>query len=685
MALLEADEEVRADATEALLRLRRRLATNYFMTEETPEAGQRLSNVMSEALPTVRAAIAALPDDHSAHHSAVARVLMLVLNLQDATNFRALLLTNWGQPTRALACMAGTAYTLRALAPSVAAACQFGDELVAAEQASSSVRRAGHDWAICRALWLAWQGLLVVGQYYEGQLWAVLAKRPAAALAIAATLRAQQTWSMVQQGPIEAAAIRQAQEITHHHMYAASLAGIGPEGTPFTRVDAQEWATNAAQLAGVYRDANAWEAAAGCLAAADAVLGTATDAELAGAASDDLAESRARQAMQWGMHHAACLSTAREWQLAERNGEPVDKAAHPPSDLTAPQLEEEDAGAVPNPELARAEAAALATAHVPVHGLPCAWDSPFQGLLEAMGAAVPQHAHPDSVRSYDMAREVFKAANTALLAAAEVLVLDGFVTENIAIVRARASLYKSVAWWESDPKRVAAMLERRLVLAGPLLDVLNPAIYIVEQRDIAVECAGAAQELAELRMEMAKARRDAGKPVSDKAVREINRSIAQACGLYHHFLRSYDEPRLRGDGRIPELPASALPPVLSTWGEEAESTYAGCTRFAGDNVNAPMLGATELPPGSAEVFCSLLHAIARNLTRRVCAGLQERKDSLSAALVRYQWLVRQAPTLLQGCPAGTFSTELDFAQQLCELLPAQIARLDAGNDVAPVL
>lgn len=81
------------------------------------------------------------------------------------------------------------------------------------------------------------------------------------------------------------------------------------------------------------------------------------------------------------------------------------------------------------------------------------------------------------IESAEEAAHVFKLGNTQLQRAAKIFVLDGYVTDNIRIQQSISKLYKQLGLIEEDPERIMALIDRRIALLQPLVDLLNHNSY----------------------------------------------------------------------------------------------------------------------------------------------------------------------------------------------------------------
>lgn len=101
--------------------------------------------------------------------------------------------------------------------------------------------------------------------------------------------------------------------------------------------------------------------------------------------------------------------------------------------------------------------------------------------------------------SFEAAREIFKMANHFFVMALEYFLLDGWVTEHVRILQELSQMYRTLHFWEKDPKRSAAMLKRRAALLCPLLEQLSPKVYVAFWRQLSYTSAEIYQELFELK------------------------------------------------------------------------------------------------------------------------------------------------------------------------------------------
>lgn len=292
---------------------------------------------------------------------------------------------------------------------------------------------------------------------------------------------------------------------------------------------------------------------------------------------------------------------------------------------------------------------------------------------------------PAQIRDFDTARAVFKAANAAFARGKEFFVLDGFVSEHIGILQGISRIYKYLAFYEPDQKRAAAMHIRRVDALSPLIKELNSNVFMRYHREASLESAAAMQDVFDLRLVKLEEKLQADS--NPRAVplpadlQACNEAVDAAIGYYAHFIRCFDDPRVK------DVPVDGRNRVLK-----------------------PLPGATGVEAGSAEAYLTAHFCTARLLTRRMAPAAGERVEDCKCALQRFQWLVKSAPLLAppgsmvapapkpaagaaagggaesaasHGSPStGFFASELAMCREMVELLPSKINHMHhRGVDV----
>lgn len=102
-------------------------------------------------------------------------------------------------------------------------------------------------------------------------------------------------------------------------------------------------------------------------------------------------------------------------------------------------------------------------------------------------------------RNYEEIKTLFKMVMTEYKKAAEVYPLDGYVTEHINIMKQMSEAYKTLALLEADIDRKVAMELKRKEYLMPLYKNLNPKVYIGPWREVCIELAAISNSIYELR------------------------------------------------------------------------------------------------------------------------------------------------------------------------------------------
>jgi len=158
--------------------------------------------------------------------------------------------------------------------------------------------------------------------------------------------------------------------------------------------------------------------------------------------------------------------------------------------------------------------------------------------------------------SFEAARHIFKLANHYFGKSLAHFLLDGWVTEHVRILQEISQMYRTMQFWEQDPKRSAAMLSRRARMLSPLLDVINPKVYVAFWKQMCFEMAEVYQELYELKangkmpggpFKSLVDEEDDEAYVDSKRGAQCNELARKSSAFYGRFVDSYHP-----DGKVPE-------------------------------------------------------------------------------------------------------------------------------------
>jgi hypothetical protein len=275
---------------------------------------------------------------------------------------------------------------------------------------------------------------------------------------------------------------------------------------------------------------------------------------------------------------------------------------------------------------------------------------------------------PSAVKSFESARDLFKAALVAFERAKQFLVLDGFVSDHILIQSGVSRIYKYLAFYEEDRRRAAAMHMRRVDILRPLLKELNPAVFLRQHKELALELSGAFQEVFELRLACAEDRIEksketgTGKDILQRSeILTINEAADGALSSYAHFICCFNDPRLKSQPKV--------------------------TTYIRDTTHVPLSPfstASQVDDGAAEAFMTAYFCSARILARRLAPSRSERIRDQRMALILYQFVIDAASSVAPfgtgpGCGTDFFANELDICKQMVELMKEKIKLIEAGG------
>ncbi len=258
---------------------------------------------------------------------------------------------------------------------------------------------------------------------------------------------------------------------------------------------------------------------------------------------------------------------------------------------------------------------------------------------------------PELVTTFEGARELFLAGAHHIKAASSFFVLDGFVTEAVELAQDNSRLYKYLAAFEPDTKRRLAMHARRVALLSPLVDALNPHIFISQQKELRYELGEVHSDMLDIRMSVTAAA--AGGAAAGTEVRKRDELALKAIEYFGKFIDMFQSPE--------GAPADVV---------DDDNTLSFLTAH----------------------FCIARLEGMRN--QYPPAGAALATEALRRSLQRYEWIVAYCkrhgvgkghgsvlPSADGGPPpdlpavASVFVHELAIATEMAELLPAKIRLL----------
>jgi len=238
--------------------------------------------------------------------------------------------------------------------------------------------------------------------------------------------------------------------------------------------------------------------------------------------------------------------------------------------------------------------------------------------------------------SFESAREIFKLGNHYFGQALGYFVLDGFVTDHVKILQELSQMYRTLCFWERESKRAAAMMTRRVRMITPLLEQLNPNVYVAFWRQLSFEAAEMFQELYDLK---ACGKRLHGQQVDDDEEEEdsvksarINELARKSIKFYGVFIESYH-------------PNNKIPDAIET-----------------DHV---------------KVYLTARLNRARFRTHMRGVGVEEQLKFHRAALEEYEWIIAYGarnPEIVTN-PDICMGKEMELCQEMVRMLPSKLSRI----------
>jgi len=261
---------------------------------------------------------------------------------------------------------------------------------------------------------------------------------------------------------------------------------------------------------------------------------------------------------------------------------------------------------------------------------------------QACEAAKPRRQLSCVGTSFEAARHIFKLANHYFGKSLSHFLLDGWVTEHVRILQEISQMYRTMQFWEEDPKRSAAMLLRRARMLSPLLDVINPKVYVVFWKQMCFEMAEVYQELYELK---ANGKMPGGPLrslldeedealVDPKKAAQCNDLARKSAAFYGKFVASYHP-----EGKVPD-------------------------RIDDDNIRGYLVA-------------RLNHA--RMSTKLQGVSIDDQVDASKLALREYEWILdygKRNPEVWSKPEIG-MAQEMMLCKEMAAMLPSKLSQLAA--------
>lgn len=123
----------------------------------------------------------------------------------------------------------------------------------------------------------------------------------------------------------------------------------------------------------------------------------------------------------------------------------------------------------------------------------------------------------------------------------EYFVLDGYVTEYITLNREISSLYKHLAYFDTDNSRVISMLERRNAILEPIINSINEKVYVMQWQEIILELSEIYSELFDKKL------KHTNKKTKQNVINEAN-NLGEKSLFYYNLLVNYLDNEFKKEG-----------------------------------------------------------------------------------------------------------------------------------------
>lgn len=250
--------------------------------------------------------------------------------------------------------------------------------------------------------------------------------------------------------------------------------------------------------------------------------------------------------------------------------------------------------------------------------------------------------------TFETSRHIFRLGNHYFAKALQYFQMDGWVTEHVRILQEISQMYKTLLFWEKDRKRTAAMLTRRVRMLGPVVDIINPKVYVAFWKQLTFEVAevyqalyelkalGAMPSMASLAQELqTEAEEEApGSHEEIKQAARCNDLARKSVEFYGKFVESYHP-----DGKVPD-------------------------RVDDDNIR---------------VYLTARINRARIRTKSQGSSLDEQIEEHKLALREYEWILnygKRHPEVRTNPELGMIQ-EMRLCEEMASMLPSQLGRLAA--------
>eukprot|EP00927_Polykrikos_kofoidii_P023284 TRINITY_DN21501_c0_g1_i1.p1 TRINITY_DN21501_c0_g1~~TRINITY_DN21501_c0_g1_i1.p1 ORF type:complete len:774 (-),score=146.88 TRINITY_DN21501_c0_g1_i1:43-2319(-) len=253
---------------------------------------------------------------------------------------------------------------------------------------------------------------------------------------------------------------------------------------------------------------------------------------------------------------------------------------------------------------------------------------------------------------FEPVREIFKLANHYFGKALSKFLLDGWVTEHVRILQELSVMYRAVQAWDGEPRRVAAMMMRRIRMLAPLIELLNPRAYVAFYRQLAFEVGEIYQELYMLKAH--------GKIPNDSDAAAEEDSKAGGSDDEDDILKKSDVMKAAKCNELARKSAHYFSVFIETY-----------------HTDGKVPSTIDTDHTRAYLTARMNRARLRTKTRG--ASLDQQVEGNKLALMEYEWILRydkSNPGIIKK-PEVNMEKEVFFCSEMAGMLPSKLSRLAA--------
>lgn len=309
-------------------------------------------------------------------------------------------------------------------------------------------------------------------------------------------------------------------------------------------------------------------------------------------------------------------------------------------------------------------------------------DTPEEPVLSTTefvtGVPVKPTAHlTKAIAAFAVARVVFLRAGTRIEAAKKHFVLEGFVTDHVALLQEHSKLYHYLAAFEPVAKRKLAMEQRRLSMLTPLLKTLSKSAYEALHKQIAYEMGECALALLDLKLDKFRSKDPSGeineKNLKKSEIANVNEYCKIGLAMFAHFTQMYAP----GHANLPksEIPKEVI--VAPTWSDMENMDVSQVLMAACQAPDEAQIAAEEVRPFLNSHFLSC-RLMSKTIPTVDYTPKDDRTFYMVQCLRRYEWLADFAPKLCNAKEVaieGCFAEEHGICKDMVSLLPSKIDRM----------